>query len=109
MRKIALILGISLAVALGVHAVSGAITPQPALVAPKVAPSSNIIAKPNIVVAPRSTTNLSQAANLVDMAFEKLTASQQANEYDLGGHAQNAKTLTKQGADDLTKSIAGTP
>jgi hypothetical protein len=40
--------------------------------------------------------NLAAAQKLVAQAFDKLTAAQQANEYDLGGHAAKAKALLQQ-------------
>jgi hypothetical protein len=40
--------------------------------------------------------NLKAAQHLCTKAYEKLVASQQANEFDEGGHAQKAKELLEQ-------------
>jgi hypothetical protein len=40
--------------------------------------------------------NLAQAQALVQQAFDRLTAAQQANEFRLGGHAGRAKELLRQ-------------
>jgi hypothetical protein len=40
--------------------------------------------------------NLAAAQKLAMQAFDKLEAAQQANEYDLGGHAAKAKALLQQ-------------
>lgn len=45
--------------------------------------------------------NLSAAQKLASQAFEKLTAAQKANEYDLGGHAAKAKGLLQQANDEI--------
>ena len=40
--------------------------------------------------------NLADAQSLSRQAFDKMTAAQQANEYQLGGHAGRAKELLRQ-------------
>jgi hypothetical protein len=52
------------------------------------APADNVSAKrhPNIAAAQRLTTQ----------AYEKITAAQQANEFDMDGHAAKAKELLDQ-------------
>lgn len=45
--------------------------------------------------------NLAAAQNLVRQAFDKLTAAQQANNSDLGGHAAKAKELLRQANDEI--------
>jgi hypothetical protein len=40
--------------------------------------------------------NLAAAQRLSTQAYEKITAAQQANEWDLGGHAAKAKALLDQ-------------
>jgi hypothetical protein len=40
--------------------------------------------------------NLEAAQRLSSEAFQKITAAQAANEYDLGGHAAKAKALLEQ-------------
>jgi len=45
--------------------------------------------------------NLAAAQRLSRQAFEKVVAAQQANEWDLGGHAQKAKDLLDQVNNEL--------
>jgi hypothetical protein len=45
--------------------------------------------------------NLAQAQQLTRQAFDRLTAAQQANEFQLGGHAGHAKDLLRQAADEM--------
>jgi hypothetical protein len=40
--------------------------------------------------------NLAAAQRLVTDAYEKISAAQKANEFDMGGHAQKAKELLDQ-------------
>ncbi len=42
-------------------------------------------------IDPARHPNLAAAQRFARDAFEKMTAAQQANEWDLGGHAQKAK------------------
>ena len=37
--------------------------------------------------------NLRAAQDLINQAFDRITAAQQANEWDMGGHAARAKDL----------------
>lgn len=48
--------------------------------------------------------NLAEAQRLCVAAFNKITAAQQANEFDLGGHAQKAKDLLNQASDELKQA-----
>jgi hypothetical protein len=45
--------------------------------------------------------NLAAAQRLSHQAFEKVVAAQQANEWDLAGHAQKAKDLLDQANNEL--------
>jgi hypothetical protein len=45
--------------------------------------------------------NLSAAQRLAQSAYEKIVAAQQANEFDLGGHASRAKDLLGQANQEL--------
>ncbi|HLI63984.1 MAG TPA: hypothetical protein VKV05_11325 [Terriglobales bacterium] len=45
--------------------------------------------------------NLAAAQKLVADAFDKITAAQQANRYDMEGHAQKAKNLLLQANQEL--------
>jgi hypothetical protein len=46
-------------------------------------------------------SNLAAAQRLVAQAFDKLTAAQQANEFQLGGHAGRAKELLRQASEEM--------
>jgi hypothetical protein len=48
--------------------------------------------------------NLSAAQHLVDQAFNKITAAQQANEFDMDGHAAKAKDLLDEANRELKKA-----
>jgi hypothetical protein len=47
-------------------------------------------------ISPRRHPNLAAAQRLSTQAYEKIVAAQQANEWDLDGHAQKAKELLDQ-------------
>ena len=51
--------------------------------------------------------NLAAAQRLVEQAYEKITAAQKANEYQLGGNAAKAKELLEQ-VNTLLKEAAKT-
>jgi len=44
-------------------------------------------------ISPRRHPNLAAAQRLSQQAYEKIVAAQQANEWDMHGHAQKAKNL----------------
>ena len=48
--------------------------------------------------------NLAAAQRHLDMAFEKIQAAQQANEWDLAGHAAKAKELIDQASRELKQA-----
>jgi hypothetical protein len=48
--------------------------------------------------------NLAAAQRLCGDAFQRINSAQQANEFDLGGHAQRAKDLLVQAADELKQA-----
>jgi hypothetical protein len=60
---------------------------------PMRAPSENI--------NPKTHPNLAAAQRLCFQAFEKISAGQQANEWDLDGHAAKAKDLLDQASTEL--------
>jgi F0F1-type ATP synthase membrane subunit b/b' len=62
---------------------------------------------PNQNVSEKRHPNLAAAQHHLDMAFEKIQAAQQANEFDLDGHAAKAKELIDQ-ADKELKQAART-
>ncbi len=45
--------------------------------------------------------NLAAAQNLTSQAYDRLSAAQAANEFDMGGHAARAKALLNQAADEM--------
>jgi ABC-type uncharacterized transport system substrate-binding protein len=47
-------------------------------------------------INPKKHPNLAAAQKMSQKAFEKITAAQQANEFDMDGHAQKAKELLEQ-------------
>ena len=52
-------------------------------------------------VSPRRHPNLAAAQRLSTQAYEKIVAAQQANEWDMDGHAQKAKELLEQANREL--------
>ncbi len=55
-------------------------------------------------VSPKKHPNLAAAQKACDVAYEKLSAAQKANEYDLGGHAAKAKELLEQAAQEIKQA-----
>ena len=47
-------------------------------------------------INPQKHPNLAAAQRLSDQAYQKIMAAQQANEWDMEGHAQKAKELLEQ-------------
>jgi hypothetical protein len=45
--------------------------------------------------------NLAAAQELIDRAFEKVSAAQDANEFDMDGHAAKAKELLRQAREEI--------
>ena len=45
--------------------------------------------------------NLAAAQALVAQAFDRMTAAQQANEFQLGGHAGRAKELLREASEEM--------
>jgi hypothetical protein len=60
--------------------------------------------KPAKNISPKRHPNLAAAQRLTDQAFNKITEAQQANEWDLAGHAKHAKELLDQANEELKKS-----
>jgi hypothetical protein len=52
--------------------------------------------KPAQNINPNRHPNLAAAQRLSEQAYQKIIAAQQANEYDMEGHAQKAKELLEQ-------------
>jgi hypothetical protein len=59
------------------------------------------LAQPALNVDPKRHPNLAAAQQLSAQAFDRLSAAQQANEWDLGGHAAHAKQLLVQANDEM--------
>ena len=57
-------------------------------------------------VSPKRHPNIAAAQRLVEQAFNRITAAQKANEWDLNGHAEKAKQLLDQANAEL-KLAAG--
>jgi hypothetical protein len=55
-------------------------------------------------VSPKRHPNLAAAQRLTAQAFQKITAAQQANEFDLAGHAAKAKELLDQANNELKQA-----
>ncbi len=51
------------------------------------------LAQPKQNVNPGHHPNLAAAQQLSEEAYQKIVAAQQANEFDMGGHAAQAKSL----------------
>lgn len=60
--------------------------------------------KPAQNVSARKHPNLAAAQRLTAQAFQKVTAAQQANEYDMDGHAAKAKELLDQASNELKQA-----
>jgi F0F1-type ATP synthase membrane subunit b/b' len=56
----------------------------------------SFVGQPVHNVNPNRHPNLAAAQRLSDQAFQKIVAAQQANEFDMQGHAQKAKDLLDQ-------------
>lgn len=52
-------------------------------------------------ISPGRHPNLAAAQDLSQRAFDRIVRAQQANEWDMGGHAQKAKDLLVQVNDEL--------
>lgn len=48
--------------------------------------------------------NIAAAQRLTQQAYERIVAAQQANEYDMNGHAQKAKELLDQANRELAQA-----
>lgn len=63
--------------------------------------SGIVSAQPARNVSPRRHPNIAAAQRLVGQAYNRLSAAQQANEFDMGGHAQHAKDLLDQASAEM--------
>ena len=60
-----------------------------------------LFAAPARNVSPARHPNLAAAQRLARQAYDKVSAAQRANEWDMGGHAAKAKDLLQQVNDEL--------
>jgi hypothetical protein len=60
-----------------------------------------LFGQPKQNVAPGRHPNLAAAQRLSHQAYEKVTAAQEANEWDMQGHAKKAKELLDQVNNEL--------
>lgn len=60
-----------------------------------------IAQRPKVNVSGARHPNLAAAQRLSLQAWEKIVAAQQANEWDMQGHAQKAKELLSQASNEL--------
>lgn len=56
----------------------------------------SIAAEPVRNISGKRHPNLAATQRLVDQAYNRISAAQVANEFDMGGHAQKAKELLDQ-------------
>jgi hypothetical protein len=55
-------------------------------------------------VDPERHPNLAAAQALIDRAYEKISAAEHANEFDMGGHAARAKDLLMQANHEIKEA-----
>ena len=60
-----------------------------------------IAQRPAQNVAPGRHPNIAAAQRLFEQAFNRINMAQQANEFDMNGHAQKAKDLLDQANNEL--------
>jgi hypothetical protein len=60
--------------------------------------------KPTTNINAKLHPNLAAAQRLSALAYKKIVAAQEANEWDLGGHAQKAKELLDQANQELKQA-----
>lgn len=60
--------------------------------------------KPKENVSPKRHPNIAAAQRLSSQAYQRIVDAQNANEWDLAGHAQKAKQLLEEANEELKKS-----
>ena len=60
-----------------------------------------LFGQPKQNVNPGRHPNIAAAQRLAEQAYQKITAAQQANEFDMEGHAAKAKSLLEQANNEL--------
>lgn len=66
--------------------------------------SSLVAQKPGENVSPKRHPNLAAAQRATENAYQKIIAAQQANEWDMAGHAAKAKELLDQADRELKQA-----
>jgi hypothetical protein len=66
--------------------------------------ATTAIAQPSQDISKKRHPNLNAAQRFTDQAYKKIVEAQQANEFDLGGHAQKAKDLLDQANQELKQA-----
>jgi F0F1-type ATP synthase membrane subunit b/b' len=66
--------------------------------------SAAVAAPPADNVSGKRHPNIAAAQRLSSKAYEKIVAAQQANEWDMAGHAQKAKDLLDQANHELKEA-----
>ena len=59
------------------------------------------VREPSLNVSPYRHGNIARAQEYSRYAFDAMTQAQQANEFDMGGHAERAKQLLAQANDEM--------
>lgn len=78
---------------------------KPVFVASTIAIAALAFAQqPERNIDPRRHGNLAAAQNLIVQAYDRMTAAQQANEFDMGGHAAKAKELLRQASEEIKQA-----
>jgi hypothetical protein len=80
------------------------IRPRVALAGIALLIGSLAIAQPKRNVSPGRHPNIAAAQRLSQQAWDKIVAAQQANEFDMQGHAQKAKDLLEQANNQLKQA-----
>jgi hypothetical protein len=62
------------------------------------------LAQPKQNISKGLHPNLNAAQRFSEQAYQKVVAAQEANEFDLGGHAQKAKGLLEQANNELKQA-----
>lgn len=75
-----------------------------ALVSGTIGAAVSVAQRPVENVSPARHPNLAAAQRLSDQAYEKITAAQQANEWDMNGHAAKAEELLDQANRELAQA-----
>ena len=65
---------------------------------------SLVAQKPPRNISPRRHPNLAAAQRFLDQAYMKIKAAQEANEFDINGHAAKAKELLEQADKELKEA-----